>query len=145
MKYFKKVCLYHRAVVTFNADKDKYTDWEISTNGNTIRNVCGRCNGIKRLNLFGVPTIFRCRNGGYNTVKFLDMIVLKDNASIKLIVDDESELLASASGKTLPVDKSHHHISDITIQRNVNRRNSANSSTSVINRILSMCRNCYQF
>jgi hypothetical protein len=70
-------------------------------------------------------------------------IVLKDNASLKLIVADESQLLASASGNTLPVDKSYQHLSGITIQPKVKGRRKAYSSTNIVNHILSMCQNRY--
>ena len=50
------------------------------------------------------------------------MIVLKYNASLKLRVDDKGQLLASASGNKLPVDKSYENLSGITIQRNVKGR-----------------------
>ena len=44
------------------------------------------------------------------------MIALKESAIIKLLVDDEGQLLANGSGNTLPVDRSYHRRSGINIQ-----------------------------
>jgi len=65
------------------------------------------------------------------------MIVLKENGSLKRIVDDEGQLVANAAGNTLSVEKSYHHLFGFTIQRNVKTRQ-VNFSTNVINYVLSM-------
>ena len=43
------------------------------------------------------------------------MIVLEGNAILKLIVDDDGQLLANAAGNSLPVDKPYRHIIGINI------------------------------
>ena len=52
MKNFKKVCSHDSVIVAFIADKEKYLNYEISTSGNTIRNVCVHCHDSKKLNFF---------------------------------------------------------------------------------------------
>jgi hypothetical protein len=70
------------------------------------------------------------------------MIALKENANIKITVDDRGQLLATVAGNTLPTDTSYRQLSGISIQRKVKRRKTY-SSTNIINHILSTCRNCY--
>ena len=41
----------------------------------------------------------------------------QNNKNQKLIFDNQGKLLAFAGGNTLPTDKSHCHLSDISIQR----------------------------
>ena len=43
------------------------------------------------------------------------MIVLKGNAILKQIVDDDGKLLVNAAGNSLPVDKPYRHIIGINI------------------------------
>ena len=40
---------------------------------------------------------------GYARVKFPDILVLKENAAIKLLVDDKGPLLATAGSNTYPL------------------------------------------
>ena len=65
------------------------------------------------------------------------MIMLKDNISLKLIVEDEEKLLTHSTGNTLPVDTSSQHLFGIKIQWNVKAR-LAYSKINVINHILSI-------
>jgi len=44
------------------------------------------------------------------------MIVLKENACLKVIVYDEGQLLAHRAGNTLPGDRSYSNLSGISIQ-----------------------------
>ena len=57
--------------------------------GDLIGNVCVRCHDTKELNSFGSPKKFIITDGGYARVTFPEMIVLKENASLKILVDDE--------------------------------------------------------
>ena len=66
---------------------------------------------------------FHCQNSGYATVTFPQRLWLKDNASLKLIVDEEGKLLACAVGNTLWNDKSDYKIfSDISIKKKARGR-----------------------
>jgi hypothetical protein len=129
-------------IVALNADKEKYLNYEISTSGSTIGNVCVHCYDSKELNFFGVPKEFKSYVGGYARLRSPEMIALKENANIKIIFDDRGQLLATVAGNTLPTDTSYRQLSGISIQRKVKRRK-AYSSTNIINHILSTCRNCY--
>ena len=71
-----------------------------------------------------------------------EIISLKENANIKIIVDEEGHLLTSAFGNTLPSDKPSRKLSDVSFQQKVKRRQ-AYSSTNIIHHILSKYRNCY--
>ena len=55
MKRFKKACSNDSVIVALNADMEKYLNYETSTRGSTIGNVCMRCHNSKELNFFGVP------------------------------------------------------------------------------------------
>ena len=59
-----------------------------------------RCCGSEKLNSLGVPKEFNGHSGGYARFKLLEIIVLKDKASIELIVDDELQLLPFDAGNT---------------------------------------------
>ena len=48
-KYLKKVCAHGRMIILLNADKEKYFDYEKSTNCDTIRNVCENCQDSETL------------------------------------------------------------------------------------------------
>ena len=52
----------------------------------------------------------------HKRVAIPEHIMLKDNARVKLIVDDEGQLVANGSGNTLPVDRSYRLLSGINIQ-----------------------------
>ena len=142
MNYSTKVCTHEKIIVVLNADKEKYLNYETSASGDLIGNVCIRCHNSEELNSFGVPKNFHHARGGYARVTLPEKLVLKENANLKIIVDDRGQLLATASGNTLPVDKSYHHLSGISILKRTRRRQ-AYSCTNVINHILSMCQNCY--
>ena len=86
-------------------------------------------------------TTFNGYTVSYARVKFQEMIVLKDNTSPKLKVDDEGQLLAHCTDNTLPLDKSYQHLCGITIQQNVKAKR-VYSSINVINHIMSICRSC---
>ena len=70
------------------------------------------------------------------------MIVLRGKEIIKIIVDDERQLLAYCAGNTLLVDTSYRHLSSISIQRTVKWRHTY-CRNNAINKIFSLCRNCY--
>ena len=55
MKHFKIVCSHDRVIVALNVDKKKYLNYETSSSGSTIGNVCMRCHDSKELNFSGVP------------------------------------------------------------------------------------------
>ena len=65
---------------------------------------------------------FKCHSCGYTRVTFPELLVCKNNASLKLIVNDEGQLLVSTAGNTLRVDESCHRPFGINIQRKVERR-----------------------
>jgi hypothetical protein len=88
-KYIKQVFVHDKVSVALNDDKDKYLNFETSTSSNTVRNVCVRCHDSQKLNSFGVSKEFKCYYSEYERVTFPEMIVLKDNARIKILVDDE--------------------------------------------------------
>jgi len=143
MKHFKKVCSHDSVIVALNADKEKYLNYEISTGGSTIGYVCVRCHDSKELNFFGVPKKFNSYDGGYARLRSPEMITLKENANIKIIVDKEGHLLASACGNMLPSVKPYRQLSGISIQTKAKTKRKAYSSTNIINHILSTCRNFY--
>ena len=85
------------------------------------------------MNFFAISKRFNTYDGGYARVTFPEMLVLKENANIKLSLDfnikfspsldyNEGELVAFASGSILPIDRSYRHLSGIIIQRKVKRR-----------------------
>ena len=86
---------------------------------------------------------FNSYDGGYARLRSPEMITLKENANIKIIVDKEGHLLASACGNMLPSVKPYRQLSGISIQTKAKTKRKAYSSTNIINHILSTCRNCY--
>ena len=86
-------------------------------------------------------TTFNGYTVSYARVKFQETIVLKDNTSRKLKVDDEGQLPAHCTDNKLPLDKSYQHLCGITIQQNVKAKR-VYSSINVINHIMSICRSC---
>ena len=143
MEHFNKVCSHVNVIVALNADKEKYLNYETSTSGSTIGNVCARCHDTMELNFFGVPKKFNYTNGGYARVRYPEMIALKENANIKIIVDEEGYLHASAIGNMLPIDRTFRRLLGISIQMKAKRKRKAYSATNIINHILSTCLNCY--
>ena len=65
MKYFKKACVHDKFIVALNALKDKYLNYETSTNGDLIGKVCLRCHDSKTFNSLECPRI--------STIKMVDM------------------------------------------------------------------------
>ena len=55
IKYFKEVCRHDKIIVALNADKDKYLNYEKSTNSDTIGNKCELYHNGEKLNFFGLP------------------------------------------------------------------------------------------
>ena len=49
-------------------------------------------------------------------VSFPEKLVLKENNNLKIIVDEDGQLLANGSGNTLAVDRSYCHLSGVSIQ-----------------------------
>ena len=85
---------------------------------------------------------FIINSGGiYTRVTFPEMILLQEITSLKCLVDEEGQLLSTAVGNVLPVDRSYHHLSSSSIRKKIRRRQ-AYSGNNVICHILSMCQNC---
>ena len=55
LKYFKQVCARDKVIVALSIDKEKCLNYEASTSGNTIENICLRCHGSEWLDSFGLP------------------------------------------------------------------------------------------
>jgi len=55
------------------------------------------------LNFFGLPKKFNITDDRYTRVIFPENLILEENGSLK--VDDEGQLLAYGSGKTLTFDE----------------------------------------
>ena len=91
-------------------------------------------------NFFAIPKTIKCQSGGYSTVTFPEMILFRENANIKLIVNDEGYVLAYGSDNTLLVDKSFINV--ISIQRKFIRRQTY-WCTNIIKKVLSKCLNYY--
>ena len=89
LKHFKKVFSHDRIIAALNTDKDKYMNYKTSTNDDTIGNACEDCHDSDRLNFFGLPKKFNVTDSGYPRIKSPKMIVLKDKACQKVIVDKE--------------------------------------------------------
>jgi len=104
MKYSNKTRIHDKVVVAMNANKEKYLSYKSSTNGDLI--------GMYAC--FGVPRKFKYCRGGFARVTSPEKLVLKENANIKLIVDNEGQLLAR--GKTLSVDISFPYPTTFTFQ-----------------------------
>ena len=117
--------------------------YKTSTNGDTIRNVYEHSHDSETLNFFGLLRKFNISDDLYTRLKFPEMIVFKDNACLKVIFDNQGQLLTRSTGNTLPVDKSYRHLSGISIQRKKKTRQ-AYCCTNLINHILSQCLNCYK-
>ena len=64
-KYSKKVCAHDKVIVELKVDKDKYLNYETTTNYNTIGNVCVRCQDSKRLYSFGIPKRYNSYDSGF--------------------------------------------------------------------------------
>ena len=111
MRYSKKIFAHDRVVIAINADKDKYLNYETSTSGNTIGNVYVYCQESKRLDSFGVLKKLSSYGGGYTRVRCLELMPLKENPSLKLLVGEAGQFLAYCVGKTLAVDKTYRHFS----------------------------------
>ena len=69
----------------------------------------------EKLNSFGVPKNLHRQEGGY--VEFSEMMLLKEYATLKLIVGDEGQLRVTTAGNTLPVYRPYCHLSGISIQK----------------------------
>ena len=95
--------VHDKTIVALNALKNECLKYEISSNVDNIGNVCMCFHKGEKLNFFGVAKKFKSTNSGNEIVTFPEMIVLKEIASLNLIVDGEEKLLAYGSGNTLPV------------------------------------------
>ena len=141
----KKLSANNKVIVEFNADKEKYLNYVTSANGDLTGHLCVCCHDIEALNLFGAPKRFKIYGGGgYTCVKFPEMIVLKEIASLKLLVDDEGQIFATAASSTLPIHKSNRHVFDVSIQKKTRRRQ-AYSSINIISHIFFRCQNYQPF
>ena len=90
-----KVWAHNKVIVAMNADIDKYSNYETSNNGEFIWCVCVVCHDSGILNPFGTSKKFISYDCGYAKVAILEKLVFKDNANLKLIVDNEGQLLAN--------------------------------------------------
>ena len=142
MNYSKKVCAHDKVIVALNADKEIYLNYGTSSSGDLIGNVCLRCHDSEELNSFGVVKNFHHSKGGYVKVSFPEKLVLKENANLKIIVDEDGQLLANGSGNMLAVDRSYCHLSGVSIRMKSVRKRRAYCCTNIINHILSTCQNC---
>jgi hypothetical protein len=126
-----------------NPDKEKYLNYETSTSGKAIENVCVRCHDSDSLDFFALPKAFNIADGGYARVRTPEMIVLKENGNIKIIVDEKGPLLALGSGNKLSIDKSYCLRSGNGIQMKAKRKRKVYCCCNIINHILSTCQNCH--
>ena len=101
MKSTKKTCVHDSTLVALNAEKEKYLNYETSTKAGTTEYVCVRCHDSKELNFFGAQRKLKCCRGGYARVTSSKKLVLKENANILLLVEDEGQFLAV--GNMLPL------------------------------------------
>ena len=67
----------------------KFLNYEASINGDLMGIVCLLRHDSKELNYVGMPKSLYHQNGGYVGVTFPEMVVLKENASLKLLVNDD--------------------------------------------------------
>ena len=56
--------------------------------------------------------------------------MLKENANLELLVDDEGKIFATVAGNTVTVDGFYHHLYDITIHRRQEKDKSTAATTS---------------
>ena len=120
MKHSKKVFARVNVIVTLKADNEKYLSNETSISWNLIGNVCLCYHDSEALNSLGIPKKkkkFIICEGGHARVKFPEMIVLKENAGLKLLVDDKGQLFATFAGNTVPIDKSYTIFLELTLKR----------------------------
>ena len=103
MIFSKKACSHDRVIVALKAEIDEYLHYETSGSGDTIGNICVLCHDGESSNFFGIQKKINITDGGYARLSFPEMMKLKENTNIKIIVDDEGKLLAYATGKTLRV------------------------------------------
>ena len=119
---FRKICAHGRGIIALDAYKDKYLNYKTSTSGDPMENVCVHFHDNERLNFFGISNKFNITDGGCPRVTFPEMIALKENANIKLIVGDKGKIIAFVSGNKLLVGKSNYHLSGVRVQQKVKRR-----------------------
>ena len=77
------MCTRNKIIVALNADKENYLNYETSTSGNTIGNVCTCFHDGESLDFFGAPKAFYNGYGGYVRVRYLEMILFKENVNMK--------------------------------------------------------------
>jgi hypothetical protein len=97
MKYSKIVYAHDKVIVALNARKEKYLNYETSTSGNTIGNVCVSCHDKEIFDYFGQAIKFNITDGGCMRVTFTEMIASKQNTNIRPLVDAEDQVLANSS------------------------------------------------
>ena len=85
-----------------NAEKEKYLTYETSTNDDLIENICVSFHDSKELNFFRAARKFKCYTGQYARVTSPKRLVSKENANLRLLVDEEGQFFAD--GKALPAD-----------------------------------------
>ena len=106
MKYFRKARAHEKFSVALNADKEKYLNYETSINGDLTGKVCVRCHDSDVLNSFGITKVFNISGSdGKGRVTFPEIITRKDNANLRLLVDDEGQRLAITAGSISSVDR----------------------------------------
>ena len=88
MKYFRKVCTHDQVIAVVNTDKEKYLKYETNTSGKRIGNVCVRFHDSERLYSFELLKKITITDDGCSRISSLEMIALKENANIRLLVDD---------------------------------------------------------
>ena len=73
--------------------KRKFLNFENTANGNTSGYVFMLCLDTKEFYFLGVLRKFKRNRGGYTRVTSIEELVLKDNASIKLLMTKANFLL----------------------------------------------------
>ena len=71
-----------------------------------------------------------------------EVLVLKENKNLNLLFDDEGQLIPTAGGKTLHLDRSYRYLSGVSIQMKSKRKRNTYCCTNAIRHIMSVCQNC---
>ena len=122
MKYFKKICVHDKANVALNVEKEKFKTSILRSNRDLIGSVCVHCHDNEALNSFGILKKFHYRWWWICKNEISRDDETQENANIRVLVDDEDQFLDSARGNTLPVGRFYSHLSGISIQKKIRRR-----------------------
>ena len=106
INYSEKVCVHDIVIAVLNSNKLKYLSSATSKSGDLIGDVCMLCHDSERSNCFEIPKLFNINDVGYVRASFPEMTVLKENANIKIKVDDEGQVLTHSSVNMFPFGRS---------------------------------------